>query len=446
MKAYQLYNLVFTINNLKKIFEDKISLSSAVGRDGIKRGTFSEIIGNEINIIISKTYSNNYNFTGYKEKLISKGADSAPRQISIPTIRDRLTLRAICNIVSDVFEECKTRPPHEFIKNIKKIVFQLDGSYSFLRIDIMNYYPSIDQDILLRRIRRKIRKDQILTIIEKAIKTPTGKKNIPKNENKKGVPQGLSISNILSSIYLHHVDKKYRNKYHYFRYVDDILIICKSAEAKGIHDELRKYISISSKLECHGLDEKLSGKTKIEKISDGIDYLGFHITNKTIAVRRSSYKRMFNNIIRVFTQFKYLKDKEVLIWRLNLKISGCVFGGKRLGWMYFFSQTENTSQLKRLDAFVKNTARKHNLESDIHRIKTFIRTYHEIRYNGDETRYIPDFDNYSIEQMKDILRLLTDKKAPEIESWDILYIEEQFRRLTGKEVAQLEKDLLEVFS
>jgi retron-type reverse transcriptase len=446
MKAYQYYPKIFSAENLKKIYEEKICLSLAVGRDGVKNGIFANKLENEINLILPKVDSQTYKFTSFKEKLISKGPAKAPRQISIPTVRDRLTLRALCDIISVVFDDCKAYPPHEYIKAIKELARKSGSNCSFLRIDIEGYYPSINHKILLRKIRKRIRKPQITSLIEKAIKTPTGKPNILKNKNIVGVPQGLSISNILSAIYLNHIDLKYKPRINYFRYVDDILIVCKTSEAQQIYKELCSDIKRTSRLKCHPLDSNNPGKTRIETISDGIDYLGFHITDKEVAVRPSSYKRMFTNLMKVFTQYKYLKKKKRFLWRLNLKITGCIFEEKRLGWMFFFSQTENTSQLKRLDIFVEGLIKKHRLQKEGVKVKTFIKAYHEIRYNSENTSYIPNFEKYSLEQKIEIISLLTDKTLAEISAWDVVLIEEQFRKCASKEVAQLEKDLLEVFS
>lgn len=446
MKAYQHYGHIFTPEYLRTLFEDKVGLSSAVGRDGIRKGVFADNLEEEIRLILSKVEAQTYQFTGYREKLISKGPDNLPRQVSIPTVRDRLTLRAVCDLVSAVFEDCRPHPPHEYIKTIKNLAAELGSNDSFLRMDIKSYYPSINQDILLRRIRRRIRKPQVISLIDSAIKTPTGKRNIPENQSLSGLPQGLSISNILSAVYLAHLDEKYKRRTHYFRYVDDILVLCKSSEVHQIYEDLRADIRRTARLECHTLDGNEFGKTRVARVIDGIDYLGFHITDKGVSVRTSSYKRMFTNLVKVFTQYKYKKNKERFLWRLNLKITGCVFEGKRLGWMFFFSQTDNTSQLKRLDEFVKGLVSKLRLQNDAGRIKTFIKAYHEIRYNAENTKYIPNFETYSLEKKIEIICLLTGKHEEEVGEWDVEWIEEQFWKCTSREVAQLEKDLLEVFS
>lgn len=125
MKAYQQYPRIFNAENLRDLFNEKIILSSAVGRDGVKRGMFADNLESEIGLILSKVEAQTYQFTGYKEKLISKGAGKEPRQLSIPTVRDRVTLRALCDLVTSVFVDSKIVPPHEYIKAIKSLTADL---------------------------------------------------------------------------------------------------------------------------------------------------------------------------------------------------------------------------------------------------------------------------------------------------------------------------------
>lgn len=254
MKPFLLFQKVFSKPYLRKLFEDKIARSSAVGRDGVRKGRFEDALDKEISIINRKVILGTYRFTGYKQRLISKGPDKNPRQISIPTFRDRLTLRALCEVLADVFSDAKIPPPHDYIKKIKENLLDVDDGFCFLRVDIKNYYPTIDQKILIRRVRTKIRKTELVRLIQNAISTPTGKKNIAENISKRGVPQGLSISNILSSVYLTKLDEKYKRDARYFRYVDDILIICRKRDAQSTFRSLKADLK-KLKLECHDLKE-----------------------------------------------------------------------------------------------------------------------------------------------------------------------------------------------
>lgn len=81
----------FSSKNLQTIYNDKIKESGSIGIDRIRPSTFEKNSKTEIALIVRKVSKGNYKFTAYKEKLISKGAYSYPRQISIPTVRDRIT-------------------------------------------------------------------------------------------------------------------------------------------------------------------------------------------------------------------------------------------------------------------------------------------------------------------------------------------------------------------
>jgi RNA-directed DNA polymerase len=93
--AHIRFKKVFSVKGLQNLYENKISNSKAVGRDGVTHEIFKSKLANEIEIIIKKVGDCNYKYTIYKQKLISKGPRRYPRTISIATIRDRLGSRLI---------------------------------------------------------------------------------------------------------------------------------------------------------------------------------------------------------------------------------------------------------------------------------------------------------------------------------------------------------------
>src|SRR5690606_14564898 len=116
-----------------------------------------------------------------------------------------------------------------------------------------------------------IRKKTILDLIEKALITPTipvpSRNNQP---NKKGIPQGIAIANILANIYLSDIDNKYSQNIEikYFRYVDDILILCKKDNAMEVRDDFIKSLQVLSL-------EISQNKYKSGDIKEGFSYLGY---------------------------------------------------------------------------------------------------------------------------------------------------------------------------
>ena len=195
----------------------------------------------------------------------------------------------------------------------------------------------------MRILRRRIRNKSVLHLIENAIQTPTGIKKTATNLKSRGVPQGLSISNILSSIYLADIDKQLRTvpDSDYFRFVDDILLIADAGRIDVLEKSVPALLNKKRKIKCHEVGD--GSKSVKVQLKDGIEYLGYKFLLNAIEVRQSSFKKMFANLMKVLTAMRYAKDsdKARLIWKLNLRITGCQLINRHIGWLFFFSQSEN---------------------------------------------------------------------------------------------------------
>lgn len=110
----------------------------------------------------------------------------------------------------------------------------------------------------------------------------------------------------------------------------------------------------------------------------------------------------------------------------------------------FFSQTDNISQLAYLDAWLKSEVK--GLGVDENAVKTFKKAYYEIRFNLQASVFIPNFDKYDIEQKKNVIAILSRRSSEEVDVMDVTLIEREFDRLIGREVSELERDLVDAFS
>jgi retron-type reverse transcriptase len=131
---------------------------------------------------------------------------------------------------------------------------------------------SISHETLIKILSTKIQNKPELNLIKKAIENPTvspdyRKITLREIKNKKGVPQGLAISNILANIYLHKLDEAISAKsLLYIRYVDDIFIAIRNLHENRIKSQLSYWLK---KLELEVSKEK----TKWVPIKTEIDYL-----------------------------------------------------------------------------------------------------------------------------------------------------------------------------
>jgi retron-type reverse transcriptase len=437
---FKIFNRNIKIKNIKKVFEDSIQHKPSIGMDGINIKSFEIIKDIEFNIINKKIVNKTYNFSFYKEKLISKGRMKYPRVLSIPTIRDKIVLKIIYNTLLEIYQnELSNELIHTKIDKITKTI--LSKKYdSYIKIDIENFYPSINHDILMKAINKKTKKSEFITLLKKAITQETVNKNhsLEKYTNNIGVPQGLSISNILASIYLIEFDKKYstENEFEYYRYVDDILILCNKNSIYKIFESLKNDMK-KLKLTIHelGINEE---KTSYGDLKKGFYFLGYSYKEKFISVRKSSINNLYNSIINIFTQYKHSKEKNInfLYWKLNLKITGCKFEGKKYGWLYFFSQINDTKLLFKIDIFIQEMFKKFKIEYDRKKVKKFIRTHFEILKNRTNTKYIPNFSELTVEEKKEILANIFNLKDIKVSQ-----VEYRFNKLIYKSIKEMEKDI-----
>lgn len=247
LPAYKLWNQYITEKHLSNLFRSQIRKKDYVGMDWITVEHFSQNSDELIKLIVRKANSGEYKFTSYRELLISKGAKKAPRCISIPTIRDRILLLAMNEIITKVYGKNAVSPmPQVVVSEIQNAISSKQYD-SFIKLDISSFYSSIDHEILLREVAKTIRKKELRSLISGAITTPTIPPNSLKktNKNNKGLPEGLSISNSLANVFMIKIDEEFsqgQKDCMYWRYVDDILILTTHKELETIKSILERKI------------------------------------------------------------------------------------------------------------------------------------------------------------------------------------------------------------
>lgn len=431
MKAPASFKTRFSKDNLIKIYSERIANSSVIGIDRVRAQKFGDNLSAEISLIHSRVNGEKYRFTAYKEKLISKGADSHPRQISIPTVRDRITLRALCECLGEVYPEAKLKLPHSVIDALKGRVSS--GAYSeFAKVDLQKFYPSIPHKLILSSTWARVRKRELRSLIGKAISTPT----VPESRgsegavaNKQGVPQGLAISNLLAEIAMQKIDADFASRpgIWYCRYVDDILILT----GKGAAEPVAKEIIL--KLKKMGLTAHEPGpgsKTKISSLTEQFGFLGYLIDNDQIRVRRESILRFESSIAKILTAYRHkvssakssaerARALAYCKWKINLRITGCIYGGKRLGWVAYFSQITTTSQLRSINLTVSKLVSRFKLSGHM-KPKSLIKTYYELKGRGIAGQsYIPNFDALTMVQKRERLAMWLGDRVSKMSDKDV---------------------------
>ena len=372
--------------------------------------------------------------------------------LSIPTARDRIVLRALCQTLQDVFPEATPSIPQTKIEALKAAL-GTGKFHEYVRLDLRNFYGSIAHAELFKAIKKRVRKKAFLHLVQDAVETPTipdGSSSASAARNKEGVPQGLSISNQLAEITIKPIDDLFasRTDISYFRYVDDILILTASGQAKSVADEAIK--ALQSKFFKPHDPSTPNSKSRLGKLSEDFSFLGYQVHDASLSVRRDSIHKLESALAAVLTSYRYRiaqartaaqKDAAVRLceWRLNLKITGCIFEGSRRGWVFYFSQINDTACLRALQNTVAVLLERFGATGVI-RPKSFLKTFYEgRRKNKASHKYIPNFDCMSATEMRDILALFVGaSKASKLSDQRV---EQLFRMRIRHAVKELEADL-----
>lgn len=177
---------VFKLDAISCVYEKEIAWKNIKGIDRVSAFNFDQHKITNFEIINRKCLNGLYKFSPYLEKLSVKDRNTPPRLISIATIRDRLALILLKEYLHIVFKDCVNRKlPNNYIKDIKDYYLSHDiTDLCIYKIDIENYYNSIEHNKLISILNNKILNKPELLIIKRAISTPTVPKNFKQTEKK----------------------------------------------------------------------------------------------------------------------------------------------------------------------------------------------------------------------------------------------------------------------
>ena len=445
----------FAEENLSILYEKKYKDSRSKGLDKVNCLNFKK--GNELAVINRKVIDLSYEFTPYLEILKLKGRFKLPRLISVPTLRDRITLLALKEYLHNKFPESVNRKlPNHYIRDLKRFLNASNSKENihYIKLDIKNFYDRINRTILLNILKSKNVDNTVIELIKKAISTPT----IPVSTKKTnynsfitniGIPQGLAISNILAQIYLHEFDKDIKKRnFFYQRYVDDIIILNQGEISKYRNNNIEKSLK---KLDLELNDEK----TERNSLKKEFNFLSYSIGIKSISIAENNIEKFIKRIAGKFTWFRnnlnnpdlrpnWIKTEErlveIFIEELNDNITGIISKDKNYGWLFYFSEMSDLSLLFKLDKIIQSFFSNEKYFKTIPKnLKKLVRAYYVISYDKNKN-YISNYDNYnSIKRKRDFLTF-RGKLNPDIHYKDE-EIKKMFEEYQNKQLQNVEKNI-----
>ena len=271
-----IYDAICSMDNLRAA--DSIAQKGKSKQHGVQRhNTNSEA---NLQALHECLINRSFKTSAYKTFTIHEPKERTV--FSLPYYPDRIVHHSIMNVLEPVFMAMFTADTYSCIKgrgihlaahNLRKALRDKNNTTYCLKLDIQKFYPSVDHAVLKSLLRRKIKDNNALQLLDSII------------DSAPGLPIGNYLSQHLANFYLTYFDhwlKEQIQVKHYFRYCDDMVIL--SGEKPYLHQTLanvREYLSANLKL-------RVNNNYQIFPLAArGIDFLGYVFYPTHTRVRKS---------------------------------------------------------------------------------------------------------------------------------------------------------------
>src|SRR5215469_13082788 len=205
--AWRFWGLYVHVCKRETLREAYLQAKANDGAPGIDGVTFAavEAEGREqfLNRLREELVLRTYRPQRARKVEIPKG-NGKMRQLSIPSIRDRVVQGALKLILEPIFEadfqpgSFGYRPKksaHAAIQRVSQAI--LEGKTYIIDLDLRSYFDTVKHHIVLEKVAKRVDDNAVLWLLKLLLEA----------SGKQGVPQGGVISPLLSNLYLNEVDR-----------------------------------------------------------------------------------------------------------------------------------------------------------------------------------------------------------------------------------------------
>lgn len=194
------------------------------------------------------------------------------------------------NYISQTYAAIPERGTHKALRTLKRYLRNNDAIYC-LKLDIKQFFPSIDKNILMNKLERRFKDKQVLDLFKEIVYGYEGS----------GLPIGNYTSQHLANFYLSDLDHFMKEKYHakyYLRYMDDIIILGWSkAWLRRAKNKIQSLLT--------NIDLELKGNWQIYPINvRGVDFVGYRSFKEYTLLRTRTKHRMKRKTKAIIDDFE----------------------------------------------------------------------------------------------------------------------------------------------
>jgi RNA-directed DNA polymerase len=274
------------------------------------------------------------------------------RKLGVPTVLDRLIQQAVHQVLSPLFEPGFSassygfrpgRSAHDAVLRARE--YQRDGKRWVVDMDLKAFFDEVDHDILMGRVRRKVKDSRINRLINLYLKagvlTSDGEE-----ATERGTPQGGPLSPLLSNILLDDLDKELERRGHSFcRYADDCNIyVRRRRSGERVLESMSRYVEVKLKLKVNAQKSAVDRPWR----RSFLGYSFTHQRNPKIRVPTKSVKRFRQNLKGLFRMGRGRNLRRFINEMLNPVLRG---------WINYFRLSETKGFAEELDGWVRRRLR-----------------------------------------------------------------------------------------